>query len=82
MFPTLKPKQDVLVWCWFNTYKVGDIVVFQKNGKNTIKRIQYLHDRTVFVLGDNPGESTDSRHFGEVDIKDVVGKVIYIVRTK
>ncbi len=31
---------------------------------------------SVFVMGDNRGESIDSRAFGAVDLSDVVGRVI------
>lgn len=43
------------------------------------RRIQtfLIHDKKYFVLGDNPPESTDSRTFGWVREKNIVGKVIY-----
>jgi signal peptidase I len=31
---------------------------------------------TVFVLGDNRGESVDSRSYGPVPLRDVVGRVV------
>lgn len=87
MLPTLKSGQDVLIWCWFNSYKVGDIVVIQKNGKEMVKRVQKVYDpaspklrgasREYFVQGDNEQESTDSRHFGPIKKTEIVGKVIW-----
>lgn len=77
MLPTLKPGQDVLVWCWLNKYKVGDIVVIRKNGRKMIKRIQKINSRTIFVVGDNLKVSTDSRKFGQIPFKDIIGKVIW-----
>lgn len=76
MLPTLKPGQDVLAWCWFNKYRVGDIVVIRKNSKEIVKRIQKIDGPSIFVIGDNLRKSTDSRHFGLVDRKQIIGKVI------
>ncbi len=76
MLPTLKPGQDVLVWCWFLKLKIGDLVVFNRGGKEMIKRIHLYHGRSIFVLGDNRKESTDSRSFGWVDKSEIIGKVV------
>ena len=77
MLPTLKPGQDVLVWCWFNKYKIGDIVVINQNGRVMVKRIHLYHGRNISVLGDNPKESTDSRNFGPIRKEQIIGKVIW-----
>ncbi len=77
MLPTLKPGKDVLVWCWFYTLKIGDLVAFKKNGKEMIKRIQKTDDRRIFVIGDNGKESTDSRNFGWIDRSQITGIVIW-----
>lgn len=82
MYPTLKPNQDILVWCWFYTPKLGDIVAVKVAGKEMIKRMQMSSDRGAFVLGDNEKESTDSRNFGWIKKDQIIGKVIYIVRMK
>lgn len=76
MLPTLKPGQDILVWCWFNKYKVGDIVAIKVNEKDMVKRIQKVEGRRIFVMGDNEKMSTDSRKFGWIDKKDISGKLI------
>lgn len=81
MLPTLKPGQDVLVWCWFVNPKVGNLVVIKHKGRDMVKRIQKVHDRRVFVIGDNTEESTDSRQFGWINKSEIIGKVVYIVRT-
>lgn len=77
MLPTLKPGQDVLVWCWFIKPKKGDIVAIKVNGKEMIKRIQKMDGRTYFVLGDNEKESTDSRKFGPIKRSQIIGQVIW-----
>ncbi|MBI2020489.1 S26 family signal peptidase [Candidatus Daviesbacteria bacterium] len=77
MLPTLKPGQDVLVWCWFYTPKVGDIVAIKVTSKEMIKRVRKVFDREVIVQGDNERESTDSRKFGPVKRYQIIGKVVW-----
>lgn len=78
MYPTLKPDKNVLVLCWFYKLKTRDLVVFKKDNKAIIKRIQKLDGYRIFVVGDNTKESTDSRHFGWIDQDKIIGKVIMI----
>jgi len=77
MSPTLKDGQDVLSVNWFVNPKVGDIVVIKIEDKEIVKRIQSIHDREVFVEGDNKEESTDSRYFGPISRDQIKGKVVY-----
>ena len=77
MLPTLKPGQDVLVWCWFIKPKKGDIVAIKHYGKEMIKRIHLSSDRGIFVIGDNKKESTDSRNFGWISKDQITGKIIW-----
>lgn len=78
MLPTLKRGQDVLVWCWFYTPKIGDIVAIKVQGKEMIKRVRQMSsDRGTFVLGDNEKISTDSRKFGPIKKEQIIGKVIW-----
>lgn len=77
MLPTLKPGRDVLVMHWFITVRVGDLIIFKKDGKEMIKRVQKVQSQKVFVRGDNSKMSTDSRHFGPVSLDQVMGKVIW-----
>ncbi len=78
MLPTLKPGQDILVWCWFfYTPKVNDLLAIRVNNREVIKRVQKVHDRKYFVIGDNKKESTDSRNFGWIKKEQIIGKVIW-----
>lgn len=79
MLPTLKPGQDVLVLCWFVKPKAGDIVALKVKGKEMIKRIQMSSDSGIFVIGDNKKESTDSRKFGWIKKKEIIGKVVFVI---
>lgn len=81
MLPTLKPGQDVLCFNWaylFAKPKVGDIVVIKIQGRYMVKRIHYLNDRVINVVGDNIYESNDSRDFGPISYKDIVGRAVFM----
>lgn len=66
--------------------KEGDIVVFRVPGVASlsdrdrdhlaVKRIDHIdsHAGTFFVMGDNRSQSIDSRHFGVLRERDIVGK--------
>lgn len=79
MNPTFKSGDAVLVnrlAYFFGTPKVGNIIVLKRQ-KYIIKRITAIKKEQVFVIGDNKKESTDSRKFGWIDRKEIVGKVIF-----
>jgi len=81
MEPSYKEGKRVLVqkkW-FFCTMNIGDAIVLQdpRNGKLIIKRIHRKKDKKeYFVLGDNAKESTDSREFGWVEWRNILGKVM------
>jgi nickel-type superoxide dismutase maturation protease len=80
MFPTLQSGEIVLVnrlFYLFAKLKIGDIVALKdpRDEKILIKRIYKIGDSKYFVLGDNQKESTDSRAFGWITKKDIIGKV-------
>jgi nickel-type superoxide dismutase maturation protease len=59
--------------------RAGDVVVFHRpdNGRTTIKQVdRILADSTLFVLGTHD-HSVDSRRFGPISRKSVVGKVVW-----
>ncbi len=55
----------------------GRIVVISHNGLEKIKRVQDLLDGQVFVVGDNPNKSTDSRSFGRIPAESIIGEIIW-----
>ncbi len=81
MLPMLRSGQDVLVWCWTLRFRVRDVVAVKsskiKMPKEIIKRIKKISGDQVWIEGDNLDESTDSRQFGWVSKRDIIGKVIY-----
>jgi len=82
MEPTILENQKVLatsVPYFFIEPKVGDIVVCKANNskKLYIKRIKKMQGRNFFVEGDNKKDSFDSRKFGSIKRKEILGKVIW-----
>jgi phage repressor protein C with HTH and peptisase S24 domain len=64
MLPTYRSGDTLLGLRWFRP-RPGQVVVLHRD-KPLIKRIVRLTREEVWVEGDNPGFSTDSRHFGPV----------------
>ena len=78
MLPTLKNGEEVLVKTG-EILQIGDVVVANHPFKQSvviIKRVSEINEKGLFLLGDNPIESTDSRSFGEVSKTNVLGKVV------
>lgn len=82
MLPLLKPGEDVLIDRQAYKGKIPQpqdlIVAFHPNKPELkiIKRIAIVNrDCGVFLLGDNPLESTDSRDFGVISLDALYGKV-------
>ncbi len=82
MAPMLKPGQIIIATSRRRPLKPGQVVVLRKNNRELIKRIERIEDGRVFVIGDNPAFSTDSRQFGWLDTQTVVGLVIHPKLTK
>jgi len=86
MEPTLRSGDRVLVD--LRAYRhdpplVGDLVLVRvPHGPTVVKRVAGLPEasdgagRRVWVLGDNPSESLDSRAFGAIPADRVVGRAV------
>lgn len=55
----------------------GDVVIVSHDGIEKIKRIEKHEGDLVYMLGDNPGESTDGRTFGWLPAKTIIAKVVW-----
>lgn len=76
MYPTLEKGQWVLVRrC--NDINVDDIIMFIHNGHEKVKRVMGIEGDFIYLLGDNPRYSTDSRQYGYVKRSAVVGRVVW-----
>jgi type IV secretory pathway protease TraF len=45
-----------------------------------IKRVSTVNNNSIYVLGDNPKNSLDSRLFGDINKKQVIGKGKMVIR--
>ena len=87
MYPTLKEGEYLLACRVFDVYdmKIGHVYVFRSpvdKNRYLIKRLKNeacIEQRRLsfYFLGDNLGNSYDSRNFGFVDQSAVIAKVIF-----
>ena len=81
MRPGLAPGDDVFVDPGAYRCRLpdpGEVVLVRhpfKKSVRMVKRVVALRDGRVELGGDNPSESTDSRHFGAVPPGRLVGRV-------
>jgi signal peptidase I len=58
----------------------GDVIIFKHSEFGTmIKKIAQINNGDVYVMGIS-GNSIDSRRFGPINKKDIIGKVILHIR--
>jgi nickel-type superoxide dismutase maturation protease len=77
MLPTLRPGRIVIGMASYRSLKPGDLVVIYHDGLDKIKRVQAVKDSRLFVVGDNPHNSMDSRTFGWLPSSVVLAKVVW-----
>lgn len=75
MRPTYQSGEILIGWRWFRP-RAGQVVVARHGGRPLIKRIARIEGGHVHLAGDNPGRSTDSRHFGPVARSQIEAKII------
>jgi hypothetical protein len=75
MAPKLRPGQLIMATPLFRRLHPGQVIIFRKNNREQIKRIEQIRDNQVFVIGDNLDASTDSRQFGWLSREEIVARV-------
>lgn len=76
MAPSLRTGQLILAVKKLK-FGPGNVVIFEHKGLEKIKRIREHNEGKIFVIGDNPEVSTDSRQFGWLSETVVVARVIW-----
>ena len=83
MLPTLEPGQEVLIkplaGAARNAINPGDLLYVQHpldSSRQIIKRCSHCEGTKVWLVGDNSAESTDSRSYGALPAKFILGKLI------
>lgn len=89
MRPTYAPGDTLLGWRWFRPRAGQVVVAIGPHGRPVIKRVSRLvrapdapvgsqaaNIPAVWLLGDNPAASTDSRHFGAIPRRQLVARII------
>ena len=64
---------------FINGKKTADILRLKGLTENSVKKRYVIKEGEVFLLGENPENSFDSRYFGEVAINDLSGEVVMIL---
>jgi len=78
MEPTLAPGDRLLV-ARTRAVRAGDIVAVRDRRDHRrvlVKRVGAVLEDGIVLRGDNPGASTDSRSFGPVPARAVLGRVV------
>ena len=75
MLPKIRPGNIVMALKFLRP-KVGDVVIVRHDNKELIKRITEMRHDGIYVLGDNPQESSDSRQYGWLPVSAVLGVVL------
>ncbi len=77
MVPTLPPGTLVFGWRWFARLRPEKVVIFLRQNREIIKRIDHIAPTGLFVLGDHPETSTDSRHYGTISHDSIKSVIIW-----
>jgi len=80
MLPELAPGDRLVALRGRRGLRPGHLVVARdprQGARTLVKRVAEAGGPGLVLLGDNPGASTDSRDFGPVPRRLVVGRVVY-----
>lgn len=77
MAPTLR--QDDIVIISRRKPRAGQITVARNDGLEIIKRVAEVKGSRYYLVGDNSEESTDSRHYGYITNKDILGTIMAVL---
>lgn len=72
MEPSFREDDHVLTFNW-SRLRIGNVIVFEKDGRHFIKRVEKIAKGNIYVTGDNQSESAK---IGPVTFKEVIGRII------
>lgn len=75
MLPTLKPEQLIIASSLSRPRK-GSIVIANISGLEVIKRVDEIKRDDYWLISDNLNAGTDSRHYGPINKKQIIGTCI------
>lgn len=61
---------------WRRSVRPGDTVVARQASREVAKRVKSVKDDKFYLIGDNNNDSQDSRHYGSVEIQDIIGSIM------
>lgn len=76
MLPSYRPGRFVICSRRYRILHLGDVVVVRYRGRTLITRITRMREDEIFIEGDNPGESIDSRQLGWLRRSYIEGVVL------
>ncbi|MEX0617179.1 MAG: S26 family signal peptidase [Candidatus Woykebacteria bacterium] len=80
MEPDFYSGQRIIINRWayiFSDPTIGDIIAFRDRhdkGKIALKKVKKILDKSYYVVGLNQEDSQDSRSFGYISSKEIIGK--------
>ncbi|MEI9914356.1 MAG: S24 family peptidase [Candidatus Saccharibacteria bacterium] len=75
MLPTLKPGQIVI---GIRPRIIeGRLVIAVHKDKEIVKRLTKIDGNKIYIIGDNPDQSSDSRNFGWINKNQLLASVIW-----
>jgi len=77
MFPTLRSGQLVVAIRYCPKNLANQVVIVNYGDREIIKRVKWFNNQKMFLIGDNPQFSQDSRLFGALDRDLFLGHVIW-----
>lgn len=76
MYPTLRPG-SLIVGSTRVIFRVGSVVIANVADREVIKRVAKIDADRVWLEGDNPSASTDSRQYGSIKKSVIIGVMKY-----
>jgi nickel-type superoxide dismutase maturation protease len=81
MEPNFFDGQTILIQRGNRNIQVDDVVLCHHPYQELVlvKRVKQIEGDYLFLVGDNPSQSTDSRHFGMVEREQIIGTVTAVI---